>query len=188
MKKAVSVVLLLFTSAWGQSKDKAPPETSRCHIFIDNENIWTLEMVQSGSGERVPILNIVTLTAGKWDLRPGQIQIYNKQGKKTEIKKFSMDTGVPDEPYITEYLKVLGNSFIGIDLKANFEDFAEPSRVFIDLGDQRFELQPMDCLQFDMVAEKINNVNFDSPNVKEDFYILKIEHIGKKGPKPKGRR
>lgn len=185
-----AVTLLIVSGlALGQTINKGgsdrPLETSRCHLFIDNENIWTLEMVQSGGGDRIPILNIITLTKGEWDLRPEHIQIYNKKGKKAEIKKFSMDTGIPDEPYLMDYLKVLGNSFIGLDLKGDFGDFAEPSRIAIDLGEQRFELQSTDCLQFDNIAEKINGVNVDSPNIKEDFYVLKIEHTGKKQPKPR---
>jgi len=43
-----------------------------------------------------------------------------------------------------------------------------------DLGDYRFELQPVDCMEFEMTAEQINKINFDSPKVKEDFDTLKI--------------
>lgn len=171
-----------------QQPSKGPPDASRCHVFIDTENIWTLEMVQDANQERTPILNIITLSSGEWDFRPAQIHVFNKREKKAELKRFSMDTGVPDEPYLTDYVKVLGNSFIGLDLQGKFEEFAEPARVLIDLGDYRFELQPIDCLEFETLAEKINNVNFDSPNVKEDFHLLKIEHLGKKGPRPRGRQ
>ena len=159
-------------------------EQSRCHCFIDYENIWTFEMVQSQGGKRVPILNIITFTPGEWDLKPSQIHIMNGKNKEARIQKFSMDTGIPEEPYLSSSLEVRGNGFIGLDLIGDFDEFGEPSRVMIDLGENRFELKPMDCMEFDMLAEQINKVNVDSPKVKDDFDVLKLEQLGAKTPRP----
>ena len=167
--------------------DKSPA-SSRCHIFVDYENIWTLEMVQDSDRKRTPILNVITFQEGEQALRPRQVHLFNQKGKEAKVKKFSLDTGVPDEPYTTNFIKVLDRSFIGLDLKGNFGDFAEPSQVDIDLGELRFELQAIDCEEFEILAEKINNINVDSPDIKEDFCLLKIEHVGKKELKAKGRR
>lgn len=177
------VVALLHSRPLG-----APLESSRCHLFVDYENIWTLEMVQDGKDKRTPILNIITFTPGEWGFRPEQVQIVNKKGKQAKFKYFSLDTGVPEEPYRTKYVNILGNSFIGLDLQGKFDDFGELSQVTIDLGESRFELELLDCAQFDAWAEKINRINFESPDVKEDFYLLKIEPLGRRGPIPKGRR
>ncbi|MBI4444482.1 MAG: hypothetical protein HY645_01130 [Acidobacteria bacterium] len=185
MKSLLVTLNLGLTLVSAQTLKQPPPEASRCHAFVDYENVWTFEMVQNREGERVPILNIITLSEGEWDFRLEQIQIVNKQGKRAQVKKFSLDTGDPQKPYETNYLKILGNSFIGLDLQGEFDDFAEPAHVLIDLGDQRFELVPIESGRFDEMAEKINQVNFDSPNVKEDFNILKIEPIGKRSPKPR---
>lgn len=95
-----------------------------------------------------------------------------------------MDTGVAGEPYTMRFLKVLGNSFIGLDLDGEYDDFAEPARVIIDLGDHRFKLQAVKCSEFELLAEKINQVNFDSPDIPEDFEVLKIEFLGTQGPRP----
>lgn len=185
MNPSTVFLSLLLALAWTPPRDKSPPPSSPCHVFIDNGHIWTLETVQSPGGARVPILNIITLIPGEWDFRPGQIHIHNKQGKQAQLQKFSMDTGVAGEPYTMRYLKVLGNSFIGLDLIGECDDFAEPARVIIDLGDHRFKLQAMDCSEFEALAEKINQVNFDSPDIREDFEVLKIEFLGTKGPRPK---
>ncbi len=83
------------------------------------------------------------------------------------------------------HLKVLGNSFIGFDLLGKFEGFEESPRVAIDLGHTRFELKPLDCVSFERLAAQINNINFNSPDIQEDFSILKIEHLGRKIPRPK---
>lgn len=162
---------------------QAAPQASRCHAFVDNRNIWTFEIVEDSNRKIVPILNIITFTQGEWEFRPAQLHIRNQKGRGARIEKFSLDTGVPDEPYLMEYFRVLGNSFIGLELMGQFDDFAEPTEVAIDLGDFRFQLQPMDCLDFDMLAQKIDQVNIDSPDIGEDFYVLKIEYIGRKGPR-----
>ncbi len=141
-------------------------------------------MVQSTEEVWIPILNIITLIPGEWDFRPGQIHIYNKQGRQAPLQEFSMDTGVAGEPYTMRFLKVLGNSFIGLDLDGEYDDFAEPARVIIDLGDHRFKLQAVKCSEFELLAEKINQVNFDSPDIPEDFEVLKIEFLGTQGPRP----
>jgi hypothetical protein len=183
-----SAVLMSPLLLMAQPQQKKPVDQSRCHCFIDYQNIWTFEMVRSQEGKRVPILNIITFTPGEWELRPNQVHIFNNKNKEARVEKFSMDTGIAEEPYISNSLKVLGNGFIGVDLIGNFDDFAEPSKVAIDLGDQRFDLQPMDCLDFEMLAEQINKINFDSPKVKEDFDVLKIEPRGTKAPRPRASR
>ncbi|HXK59391.1 MAG TPA: hypothetical protein PLP42_05795 [Acidobacteriota bacterium] len=172
----------------GQPGEQKPLEQSRCHCFIDYENIWTFEMVQNQEGKKVPILNIITFTPGQWEVRPNNVLIFNKKNRPARVEKFSLDTGIAEEPYISNTLKVLGNGFIGVDLVGNFEDHGEPTKVQIDLGDNRFELQPVDCLEFEMLAEQINKINVDSPKIKEDFDILKIQHMGKKSPKPRAGR
>ncbi len=164
---------------------KKQVEVSSCHAFIDYENIWTIEIVRTQGAEPVPILNIITFTAGEWDLRPEQVHVFDKEGSEAEVKRFSIDTGVANDPYDTKFLKVLGNSFIGVDLLGKFEGFEESPRVAIDLGHLRFELKPVDCMMFEGLVGQINNINFNSPAIQEDFEILRIEHLGKKIPRPK---
>jgi hypothetical protein len=187
MSKAILAAgLIIFSqSLLGAQPGPKKIEASRCHVFIDYENIWTFEMVQNHEGTRVPILNIITFTPGQWDMKPNQVHVVNAKNKEARIDKFSMDTGIAEEPYISNSLKILGNGFIGIDLMGNFDDFGEPTKVFIDLGDQRFELTPMDCMEFDMLAEQINKINVDSPGIKDDYDVLKITHHGTKTAKPK---
>ena len=152
------------------------PGASRCQVYIDYQVIWTFEVVELPGSPPTPILNIITLTSGTWELRPNQIHIQNGEGREANVDKFSIDTG--GEPYDTPFMKVLGNSFIGLDLLGDFTGFGEPTKVQIDLGDDRYTLAPIDCLDYEMLADRINNVNFDSPDVKEDFRVLGIEQAG----------
>ncbi len=161
-------------------------DQSSCHIYIDYRIIWTLEVAQQFNQVPVPILNIITFDAKETPLKPDQIHLYDAGDRTAEVKKFAIETGF--EPYITNYLKVLTSSFIGLDLQGDFEGFSEPSRVVIELGETEYRLQAVDCLDFEMLAERINKVNYDSPDIKEDFDLLRVPHIGTTGRIRKGRR
>lgn len=186
MRKLFLSCLLFLASGWAsaQSLETSSPESSRCHVFLDDQNIWTVEIVEDPQGVIVPILNIITFSPGGWDFRPQEVYIYNQEGQEATVERFSMYTGVPGEDYLMQYLKVRGNSFIGLDLLGEFDNFAEPTRVVIDLGDDRFQLEPVECLDFEALVEKIDQVNFNSPNLWEDFEVLQIEFMGQKMPRP----
>ena len=185
MKKLFLSCLLFLFCSWvsGRALQRESPESSRCHVFIDDQNIWTLEIIEDRGGEIVPIVNIITFSRGEWDFRPREIHFYNGY-QETRAEKFSMDTGVPGEPYLMEYLRVLGNSFLGLDLLGEFDDFAEPTKIVIDLGEDRFQLEPLECMDFEALAGKIDQINFNSPNLWEDFEVLRIEFMGQKMPLP----
>jgi len=159
-----------------------PPkaEPTACHLFIDHQYIWTVEVLKDSAGKPAPILNIITFLEGQWDLRPPDIHLFNPNDVEAEIEKFAIDTGVPGDPYIVRYLKVHGDSFIGIDLMGDFEGFEKLSRVSIDLGETRFLLEPIDCLDFENTARQIDQINYDSPDIRQDFEVLGISYKGKR--------
>lgn len=164
-----------------EAAQKPEQESFTHHIYIDYDFIWTIEMVG-----KTPVVNIITFGEGEWPLRPNQIRIYNQQGKRAKVEKFSMETGA--EPYVTPSFRVLGSSFIAIDLIGDFEDFSKPARIAIDLGRHRYELEPIEPLAFETLAQQINKINYDSPDIKEDYAILKIEHKGKRRLRPRRHR
>jgi len=175
MKRTLIFLLFISADLLGQPSE---PEKSRCHVFIDYQFIWTLELVESDNETVVPVVNIITFVKGQWDLRPEQVHLFANRRREAEIKKFSIDTGVAGDPYIVQYLKVLGESFIGLDLIGDFEGFEELSQVQIDLGDNRFKLKPIDCFQYENLVGKINQINFDSPDLRQDYSVLKIDLYG----------
>ncbi len=189
MRLLTLVLLLPFSAASAQAQAQLPEKlaSSRCHVFVDYENVWTLEVNVDGR-QPVPILNIITFGEEENPLRPSQIHISNQRGKQAKVEKLSIDTGVDGDPYVTDFLQVLQSSFIGMDLVGDFGDFSEPTEVSIELGDVEYTLQPIDCLDFETLAQKIDQVNFNSPNLKEDFEVLKIPLLGSRGEIKKGRR
>ena len=177
MKKVLLLVLLISTNAFAQLTEG---QKSRCHVFIDYQFIWTLEMVSGENDLPVPVLNIVTFAKGQWDLRPDQIHLHANRRREAEIKRFAIDTGVASNPYVVRYLKVRGESFIGMDLLGKFHGFEELSQVLIDLDENRFILEPVDCFQYETIVSKINQINFDSPDLRQDYSVLKLSLQGKR--------
>jgi hypothetical protein len=179
MKLWALLPLLLAPPAFA-ARGVGEPSPSACHIFIDHQFIWTLEILRSPGGRTTPVLNIVTLAAGQWDLRPRDLHLINEQNREAEIGRFSLDTGVTDDPYYLHYLKVQGNSFIGMDLIGDFQGFERLREAVIELEEIRFTLEPIDCLEFERVAHQINQINYDSPDIREDFEVLRIPFRGKR--------
>ena len=151
-------------------------QISQCHLFIDHENIWTLEILKNESVV-VPILNIITLSPGEWEFRPRNIHLYDSRGRRAQIQKFSMNLGT-EEFYVSEYLKVLGNNAIGLDLIGQSMNLLEITKVFIDLGTNRFKLKSINCVAFDSIAEKINQIDLNNHEIQRYFKTLQIEPIG----------
>ncbi len=186
----MSLAGLTFCLALSTLANQAPEKvaSSGCHVFIDFKNIWTVEVTQTASDYNIPILNIVTFDQEEVPLRPRQIHIRNREGDEAEVERLAIDTGVEGDPHITNYLKILKSSFIGMDLVGNFSAFAEPAEVMIELGRHEFVLQAVDCMDFEGLVERINQINFNSPDIREDFEILDIETIGSRRNLRRGRQ
>lgn len=172
------LLLVLSPSLRAQDADSASAAT--CFVFIDAQFIWTLEVAETPDGRPVPILNIVTMDRGEWDFRPAQVSLVNGDGRIADIKRFSINTGVDGEPYLTNYLKVLGNNFIGVDLTGDFEEFRRLKEVRIELGKNLFRLTPVHPVAYESLAMKINQINVASPDIREDFKVLGINLLGER--------
>ncbi len=174
------LMLLLFFSPVLRAQAVESASSATCFVFIDTQYIWTLEIAETPYGRPVPILNIVTLDRGEWDFRPVQVTLVNESGRIADVKKFSINTGVEGEPYLTNYLKVLGNNFIGVDLIGDFGDFHRLSEVRIELGKDLFKLTPVHPAAYEALAAKIDQVNLASPDIREDFKVLGINLLGER--------
>jgi hypothetical protein len=174
----IYLLMLLSPFLRAQAVDSAAAAT--CFVFIDTQFIWTLEIAETPDGRPVPILNIVTMDRGEWDFRPAQVSLVNGEGRIADIKRFSINTGVDGEPYLTNYLKVLGNNFIGVDLTGDFEDFRRLKEVRIELGKNLFRLTPVHPVAYESLASKINQINVASPDIRDDFRVLGINLLGER--------
>jgi len=180
-------------SVCGQAQDATDfsfneVERSACHIFIDAKYIWTVEVIMESEGAPIPVMNLLTFGSQRTSLRPRQIHIYNEVSRKPDIERLAIDTGVDGDPYVTNFINVQPDSFIAFDLVGDFGGFEEPDRITVDLGEIEYNLEAIDCSDFEILVNRINQINFDSPDVRQDYDLLDIYHMGQKRPRRRGRR
>jgi hypothetical protein len=193
MNWVVSLTMLLTGSVCGQAQDIPgfsfnEVERSACHIFIDAKYIWTVEVIMESEGAPIPVMNLLTFGSQRTALRPRQIHIYNEVSRKPNIERLAIDTGVDGDPYVTNFINVQPDAFIAFDLVGDFGGFEEPDRITVDLGEIEYNLEAIDCSDFEILVNRINQINFDSPDVRQDYDVLNIHHMGQKRPRRRGRR
>ncbi|MBI4455764.1 MAG: hypothetical protein HY644_07680 [Acidobacteria bacterium] len=160
-------------------------ETSGRHfIYAQYDFILTFEL----TAQKEAILNVVNFTDKTYYLRPQDILLTDTQDQAVKVDKIILETGNPSDPYLTSNMKILPNSFIGLVLKGGFASIQSFQSVSVQLGNQLCMLDSLSEPRFNDAAERINKMNFDSPDVREDYRVLKMEFFGRKEPileKPK---
>jgi hypothetical protein len=169
----VWLLLLSFLTA-----QPAQDGTSQCLAFVDYDFIWTLELVKEQDGT-TPIFNAICLSRGQWELEPGEIRLY--LGKdELRATDFSIDSGDPANPRLTKYLGIRGPDFVGVDLVGDFKKLDVLTKVVIELGKDRFILDPLDCSDYDALLDKLSQLELDSSSQVDRFEALGIKLFGRR--------
>ena len=173
MKTWIATLLLLGTSLtlWAEP-------SGRHFIYAQYDFILTLELTT----QKEAILNVVNFTSDTYALRPQQLAIVDAQGQAVKVDKIVIETGNPADPYLTSNMKILPNSFIGLVLRGAFAPVSRIQAASLRIGDQIFHLDPITELQFNAAADRIDRMNFDSPDIREDFRVLKMDFFGRREP------
>ncbi len=151
---------------------------SQCLLFVDFDFIWTLEVVRE-QDKSVPILNVISLQRGQWELEPAGIRLV--RGKKEfQVTDFSVDSGDPANPLITKYLGIRGPDSVGVDLVGDFGEVDALSEVAIELGKDRFILDALDCKNYDTMLDKLGRLQLGGGNQVNDFEALGIQLFGRR--------
>lgn len=141
--------------------------------FVDHQQVFTIEITESN----VPILNFVNLTNGEFQLLPRNIVLMAEE-KRLPVTFFQIDTGLEGQSITTSSVKVRAYSSFGVALKGDFAGISKLDKVAIRLAKESFELEPMSPTEFDQLALKINKINLKSPDIRDDYRILRIKPLG----------
>lgn len=145
-------------------------------IYAQYDFILTFEL----TGQQEAILNVVNFTERTYFVRPQHISLIDAKSNPIAIQKIVMETGNPSDPYKTSNMKILPNSFIGLVLQGDFIGVQQLKSASVQFGNTIYSLDSLSELQFNIAADKINKVNFDSPDVREDFRVVKLDFLGRK--------
>jgi len=179
----ISGVRLTFLIVWLLSlsfltAQPAQDGTSQCLAFVDYDFVWTLELVREQDGT-TPIFNAICLSRGQWELEPGEIRLY--LGKdELRATDFSIDSGDPGNPHLTKYLGIRGPDFVGVDLIGDFKELEVLSKAMIELGKDRFILDPLDCSDYDALLDKLSQLDLGSTSQVDHFEALGIKLFGRR--------
>jgi hypothetical protein len=67
-------------------------------------------------------------------------------------------------------------------LQGDFGDERELLGVTIRVGEEDFRLVPLASFDFENLSLKVNRLNLDSPDFRDDWRVLKLEMIGTRAP------
>ena len=190
--KSTPAILVLIALLWGllpahheaftqvkiEDKAKAPPlEKSSYFAFVDRDYIFTVELPKP----RVLLFNFISMVDKDHSLQAKQIRL-TLENRKIPGKFFMIDTGDPKEPVLVPSLRMRPRSSFGVRLQADFGDERELLGVTIRLGEEDFKLVPLASFDFENLSLKVNRINLDSPDFRDDWRVLKLEMLGARGP------
>ncbi|MBI3656368.1 MAG: hypothetical protein HY232_08080 [Acidobacteria bacterium] len=158
------------------SQDPADKTVSGRHfVFVDYEYIFTLELTDN----KTPILNFANITDHRHTLSPSHIQLFSR-GRRYPVKFLVMDTGNDRETITIPSTKIYAHSSFGYALKGDFNHLDKLDRATVRLNGAVIDLEPVSKNDFEMLAHKINRINLASPDIRDDFRVLRIALKGKR--------
>jgi hypothetical protein len=164
-------------------RESKPPDSSSYFAFADREYIFTIELVKAG----MPILNFVSMSDEQKTLFADQIQ-FEAGNHRVQGRLFQIDTGNPKEPLMTASFRIRPRSSFGATVKGEFEDAREFSAIKLQMGSDIFTLVPLKGFDFENLVLKVNRINLDSPDFKDDWRVLGLDYLGTRAPARKSRR
>ncbi len=165
------------------AQQNAPPsaaEKSAYFAFVDHDFIFTVEVVRPG----VPLLNFVSMTDHNMILAAKQVRL-KLENRTAPATFFVVDTGDPKQPINTPSLTMRPRSYFGTRLQGNFNEARELMGVAIQVGDEDFKLVSLTSLAFESLVLKVNRINLNSPDFRDDWRVLNLETMGSRTPMPR---
>jgi hypothetical protein len=184
-------IVMLWLALIGQGLPAAPPaqtkgdgaavpEKSAYYSFVDRDFIFTVEMVGPG----VALLNFVSMLDEERVLSAKLVRL-TLENRKTPAIAFLVDTGDPKEPIAVPSITMRPRSSFGVRIKGDYGSEKEISGVTLRVGTEDLKLVPQTSLEFENLVIKVNRINLNSPNFRDDWQAVKLEVLGSRMPAPR---
>jgi hypothetical protein len=156
----------------------APLEKSRYFAFLDQDYIFTIEVVKPG----VPLLNFVAMADQDISLAAKNVRL-TLENRKTAGRFFAVETGdYSKQPMVVPSLTIHPRSSFGVRLEGDFEGTQELLGVTIRLGSEDLKLVPLSKPDFELFVMKVNRLNLGSPDFSDDRRVLQLKFMGTRTP------
>ncbi len=175
MQILLLVIIALLQNTAPKLENK-PLDKSPYFAFVDREYIFTVEIVRPG----VPIFNFVSMVDKDENLLAKQVRL-TLDNRKVPGTFFLVDTGDPKEPVIVPSVRMRPKSAFGVRLQGEFGEEKELLGVSVLIGNEDFKLVPLSSFDFENLVLKVNRLNLASPDLSDDWRVLKLENMGSRG-------
>ena len=133
----------------------------------------------------IPLFNFISMSDTQQLLPAKEVRL-TLEGRRAPGKLFIVDTGDPKEPVVIPSVRLRAKSSFGVRLQGDFGDAKELLGVTVRCGPDDFFLVPLSSFDFENLALKVNRLNLGSPDLRDDWRVLKLEPMGTRAPA--GRR
>ena len=174
---AISGMFSMAAIAGFQDSGSESLEKSAYYAFVDRQFIFTVEMIKPG----VPIFNFVSMIEEQKSLLAKQVRL-TLETRKVSVRFFTIDTGNPKDPAVTPSVRMRPRSSFGVRLRGDFGDATEIRGVTIQVGAQDLAFEALSSFEFEALVLKVNRLNLQSPDFRDDWRVLKLETMGNRKP------
>lgn len=166
-------LLLVAAVVTAFAEEASSPKKSAYFAFVDREYIFTIEVIKPGTS----ILNFVSLIDQEKKLDAKNVVLF-LGNRKVAAKLFFVEAGPGQQPIAVSSLQMHPRSSFGFRLQGSFGDATELHGAEIRLDRELFKLAPLSEFDFETLVRKVNRINLESPDFRDDYRVLKLEHIG----------
>jgi hypothetical protein len=182
----IRISMLLWLGFLGQEPLSSPgtvadgnqsPEKSSWFAFVDQDYIFTIELVKPG----VPVLNFVSMMSEDTDLVARNIWLI-EENRRIPARLLSIEPGKFQQPIPVTSLVMHPRSYFGVSLQGDYDNARELSGATIRIGKEDFKFALLTQFEFETLARKVNRLNLGSPDFSDDFRVLNIKKLGRRSP------
>jgi hypothetical protein len=173
--RCLTLLLFLMPALGSQANAGEKLEKSPYFAYVGREFIFTIEVVKPG----VPLLNYVSMTDHREKLQAKNI-ILTLGNRRAAARLLHIETDRYQESIVVPTTGMNPRSSFGFRLEGNFGDAEELYGAEIILGETEFTLFPLSKFDFETLVRKVDRLNLQSPDFRDDFRVLKLDLIGKR--------
>lgn len=166
-------LLACVTTVIGFSEEESAPEKSAYFAFVGRDYIFTIEVVKPGT----PLLNFVSMTDQEKKLDAKNVLLF-LGNRKVAAKLFFIDAGAGEQSIPVTSVRMHPRSSFGFRIQGSYGETSELHGAEIKIGEDTFKLAPLSEFDFETLVRKVNRINLESPDFRDDYRVLKLEYIG----------
>ena len=160
-----------------QTAPKTPgAESAKTFAFVNPSYIITAELAT----EHTFVVNFINLSDFVIVVQPMDFIYRSAPGHYYIGQVFELehaDTRGEMQKYSASIL-LRAHSFAGLNVVGLFKEQDQIEELSVRIGSQRFYMEPVEKIQFDQLARKIETLDLDSADVAEMFHAANIQQRG----------